>query len=56
MFDKLVDAAKALCDFAVRDSKQNAGTPSIALKIGYGLKKCVNVVVGRALTVRRRGE
>ena len=49
MFHKLVDAAKALCDFAVRDSKQNAGTPSIALKIGYGLKKCVNVVVGRAL-------
>lgn len=49
MFDKVVIAVKALCDFAVRDGKQNVGTPSLALKIGYGLKKCVNVVVGRAL-------
>ena len=49
MFDKVVIAVKALCDFAVRDSKQNVGTPSLALKIGYGLKKYINVVVGRAL-------
>ena len=38
-----------VCDFAVRDGKQNVGTLLLVLKIGYGLKKCVNVIVGRAL-------
>ena len=49
MFDQVVEAVKTLCAFEVKNGKQDVGTPSLALKIGYGLKKCVNVVIGKAL-------
>ena len=45
----MVQAVRKLCTFKVKDGQQTVGTPSLALKIGYALKKCVNVVVGKAL-------
>ena len=41
----VVDVVKALCTFKLKDRKRDIGTPSLALKIGYGLKRCVNVLV-----------
>ena len=51
MFDRVVSAVKTLCAFEVTDGQQNVGTPSLALKIGYVLKRCVNIVIGQALRV-----
>ena len=51
MFDRVVSAVKTLCTFEVTDGQQNVGTPSLALKIGYVLKRCVNIVIGQALRV-----
>jgi hypothetical protein len=48
-FDMVVDAVKTLCAFELQGSQKNVGTPSFALKIGYALKKCVNIIVGKAL-------
>ena len=48
-YDSVVNAVRELCTFEVKDGQQSVGTPSLALKIGYALKKCVNVVVGKAL-------
>ncbi len=48
-FDTVVDAAKMLCMFEIQGSQQNIGTPSLALKVGYALKKCVNIIVGKKL-------
>ena len=48
-YDTVVNAVRELCTFEVKDGQRSVGTPSLALKIGYALKKCVNVVVGRAL-------
>ena len=39
MFDKVMEAVKTLCAFEVKNGMQDVGTPSLALKIGYGLKK-----------------
>ena len=48
-YDTVVKAVCELCEFEVKDGQQSVGTPSLALNIGYGLKKCVNIVVGQAL-------
>ena len=48
-YDTVVQAVRKLCTFEVKDGQQTVETPSLALKIGYALKKCVNVVVGKAL-------
>ena len=48
-YDTVVNAVRELCAFEVKDGQQSVGTPSLALKIGYALKKCVNIVVGKAL-------
>ena len=48
-FDTVVDAVKTLCAFDVQDGHQNVGTPSLALKIGYALKKCANIIIGKSL-------
>ena len=36
-------------EFDVKDGQQQVGTPSLTLKIGYGLKKCANILIGLAL-------
>ena len=48
-FDTVVEAVKELCAFETEEGQQSVGTPSLALKIGYALKKCVEVVVGKAV-------
>ena len=48
-YDTVVNAVRELCAFEVKDGQQSVTTPSLALKIGYALKKCVNIVVGKAL-------
>ena len=48
-YDSVVNAQRQLCTLEVKDGQKSVGTPSLALKIGYALKKCVNVVVGKAL-------
>ena len=48
-FDVVIEAVKKLCNFETKDDQQDVRTPSLALKIGHLLKKCVNVVRGQAL-------
>ena len=48
-FDVVIEAVKKLCNFETKDGQQDVRTPSLALKIGHLLKKCVNVVRGQAL-------
>ncbi|CAB4010299.1 Hypothetical predicted protein, partial [Paramuricea clavata] len=33
---------------------RSQGTPSLALKIGYALKRCVNIVIGYALRMKQQ--
>ena len=48
-FDTVVQAVKTLCNFQDKDGGQEVKIPSLALKLGHSLKKCVNVVRGQAL-------
>ena len=48
-YDTVVKAVRELCAFEVKDGQQSVGKPSLALKIGNALIKCVNIVVGQAL-------
>ncbi|XP_068712639.1 uncharacterized protein [Montipora foliosa] len=48
-FDVVVSAVKALSKFQFDDGVHQVATPSLALKIGHSLKKCVNVLRGHAL-------
>ena len=48
-FDVVIEAVKEMCKFQVNSGKQDVGTPSLALKVGHSLKKCVQIVRGRAL-------
>ena len=43
-FDVVIEAVKMLCHFEAKDGQQDVQTPSLALKIGHSLNKCVNVV------------
>ena len=48
-FDVVIEAVKKLCNFETKDDQQDVRTPSLALKIGHSLKKCVIMVRGQAL-------
>ena len=48
-FDVVVSAVKALSKFHFDDSVHHVAMPSLALKIGHSLKKCVDVLPGHAL-------
>ncbi|KAG5900108.1 hypothetical protein JTB14_016076 [Gonioctena quinquepunctata] len=51
-FDVVVNSVKALCSANIKASeKTEYGIPSLALKIGYGLRKRVGFLRGEALRV-----
>ncbi|KAG5862139.1 hypothetical protein JTB14_035810 [Gonioctena quinquepunctata] len=53
-FDSVINATKSLClTFSSVTNRPQFGIPSLALKIGYSLKKCANFERGNAL---RRGD
>lgn len=47
--DVVVSAVKALSKFHCEDGVQHRATPSLSLKIGHSIKKCVNILQGHAL-------
>lgn len=48
-FDVVVSGVKALSKFNSEDGVQHVAIPSLSLKIGHSLKKCVNILQGHAL-------
>ncbi|XP_067032827.1 uncharacterized protein [Acropora muricata] len=48
-FDVVVSGVKALSKFNSEDGVQHVAIPSLSLKIGHSLKKCVNILGGHAL-------
>ena len=48
-FDDVVSAVKSISNFHFHKGVQNVATPSLSLKIGHSLKKCVNILRGHAL-------
>lgn len=48
-FDIVVSAVKVISKFYFEAGVQNVATPSLSLKIGHSLKKCVNILRGNAL-------
>ena len=48
-FDHVVAAVKSLCSFEDKSGKNRFGTPSLALKLGHSLKKCVYIIWGKAV-------
>ena len=48
-FDELVEAVKMMCSFKEEDGGTKVGTPSLALKLGHSLKKCVYILWGQAV-------
>ena len=43
---------KTLCNIEVKDGEQEVQIPSLALKLGHSLKKCVNIVRSQALRAK----
>ena len=52
-FDHVVAAVKSLCSFEDKSGKNRVGTPSLALKLGHSLKKCVYIIWGKAVLRRK---
>ena len=48
-FDDIVSAVKSISKFHFEKGVQNVATPSLSLKIGHSLKKCINILRGHAL-------
>ena len=48
-FDHVVAAVKSLCSFEDKSGENRFGTPSLALKLGHSLKKCVYIIWGKAV-------
>lgn len=48
-FDVIVQCVKELCQFEEKNGEKVVGTPSLALKLGHALKKCIYIVRGKAL-------
>ena len=52
-FDDVVNAVKkVLQNFHFDQGVQNVATPSLCLKIGHSLKKCINILQGHALRTK----
>ena len=49
-FDHVEAAVKSLCSFEDKSGENRFGTPSLALKLGHSLKKCVYIIWGKAGT------
>ena len=54
-FDVVVKCVMDLSNFDVKMGESRVGTPSLALHIGYALKKCLGIVRGKALREKNRG-
>ncbi|XP_068758091.1 uncharacterized protein [Montipora capricornis] len=54
-FDVLVQCVMQISKFEVKRAEKEVGTPSLALHIGYSLKKCVGIVRGKALREKDKG-
>ena len=54
-FDVVVECVMDISNFKVKMGESQVGTPSLALHIGYALKKCVGIVRGKALREKDRG-
>ena len=48
-FDVVVNAVKSLSKFQFQEGVQRVATPSLSLKVGHSLKKCVSILRGQAL-------
>ena len=48
-FDVVVSAVKNISKFHFQGGVQNVATPSLSLKLGHSLKKCVHILRGHAL-------
>ena len=48
-FDDVVTAVKSISKFHFEEGVQSVVTPSLPLKIGHSLRKCVNILRGHAL-------
>ena len=48
-FDDIIAAVKSLSKFHLKEGTQDVATPSLPLKVGHSLKKCVNIIRGYAL-------
>ena len=48
-FDVVVSAVKNVSKFHFQEGVQNVATPSLSLKLGHSLKKCVHILRGHAL-------
>jgi len=51
-FDDVVSAVKSISKFQFDKGVQDVATPSLSLKIGHSLKKCVNILRGHALRAK----
>ena len=51
-FDDVVSAVKKISKFQFEKGVQDVATPSLSLKIGHSLKKCVNILRGHALRAK----
>ena len=51
-FDDVVSAVKSISKFQFEKGVQGVATPSLSLKIGHSLKKCVNILRGHALRAK----
>ena len=47
-FDVVINAVKSLSKFQFQDGAQGVATPSLSLKVGHSLKKCVAILRGQA--------
>lgn len=48
-FDVVISAVKNISKFYFQEGVQNVATPSLSLKLGHSLKKCVHILRGHAL-------
>ena len=48
-FDKIIISVKNMCGFEESGKTKTVGVPSLALKLGYSLKKCMAILTGQAL-------
>ena len=48
-FDKIIISVKNVCGFEESGKTKTVGVPSLALKLGYSLKKCMATLTGQTL-------
>lgn len=51
-FDVVIRAVKSLSKFQIEEGVQRVATPSLSLKVGYSLKRCVSILRGKAFRTK----